>query len=306
MKYRLKISMGLAVTLGLAVVVISGFWWAAHSAQGWKCVLWAGARAGLIGSLVDWMALVMVFQQKWWLPFSGVIPRHKDELMEQIAEAVEKEWLTPDALRNYLKGVSLVEPMTLALNALLNEPRNRKDLGETAAQWADGRLSDTQTCFFLEEIIGGMLPRAVDGLPLPMRLLGRGALGLGLTDALEIPARLSRSVIREAREQLEAHRQDGSLEEMLINEINRVLPMVLSTQAEEGLKEGFFQFFCEHVQPGQVVRQHLSALTAEDIRIMVEDKARKHLEWIRVNGAIGGFLLGLLFEVLARMGGRIG
>jgi uncharacterized membrane-anchored protein YjiN (DUF445 family) len=306
MKYQFKISMGLAVTLGLAVVVVSGFWWAASSPQAWRHVFWAGAKAGLIGSLVDWMALVMVFQQKWWIPFSGVIPRHKDELMDQIAEAVEKEWLTPDALRKYLGEVSLCEPLVKALNGILNEPINRKALAQTVAQWADGRLSEDQTQLFLEQKIGGMLPRAADSLPLPLKFLGRGALKLGLADALDIPARLSQAVIQETREQLEAHRRDGTLENRLFSEIQRILPMIFTPKTEEALKEGFVRFFCDHVRPGQVVRQHLSTFTAEDIRHMVEGKARKHLEWIRVNGAVGGFLLGILFEVFTRMAAHLG
>lgn len=306
MKYRVKISLGLAVTLALAGFVVSGFWWAAPSPQAWRHVLWAGAKAGLIGSLVDWMALVMVFQRKWWIPFSGVIPRHRDELMEEIAEAVEKEWLTPEALRGYLKTVNIREPLIQALGGILEDPQNRRVLAGTMAQWAGGKLSDSQTRIFLERKIGEMLPRAVDSLPLPLRLLGRGALGLGLAEALEIPERLSMSVLREARIHMETYRNSGALGNYVSSEIQRVLPLVLTPETEDALKEAFVRFFCEHVRPGQVVRQHLATFSAEDIRVMVERKARKHLEWIRVNGALGGFILGVLLEWLTRMTTHLG
>jgi uncharacterized membrane-anchored protein YjiN (DUF445 family) len=304
MKNLFRVSLGLWVTLVLLAVVVSGFWWATPSTQGWQHFIWVGAKAGLIGALVDWMALVMVFQKKWWIPFSGVIPRHKDELTEQIAETVEKEWLTPDSLRNYLKGVRLSEVLTQAVDGFLEEPHHLSALTNTLVQWADGKLSEDQTRLFLEENIAKLLPQAIDQFPAPLRLLGRGAVGLGLAETLKVPQKLAEAVLQGTKQQLLEYQNNGRLEQFFIYEIRHALLSFLTPRMEEQLKEGLIRVFCEHVKPGQVVRQHLSSLTAEDIRHMVESKARKHLEWIRVNGAIGGFLLGLLLEGLSRLGIR--
>jgi uncharacterized membrane-anchored protein YjiN (DUF445 family) len=222
--------------------------------------------------------------------------------MDTIAEAVEKEWLTPEALRNYLKEVNLRQSIGQALDSILKEPQNRVALAKAASQWADGKLTDTQTKVFFQEKIGSLLPRAVDAMPLPLRLIGRGALGLGLAEALDIPEKLAQAVVEEGREQLQQSWVKGTLDSFLLKEIQQLLPMVLGPEAEETLKEGFIRFFCEHVKPGQVVRKHLDTFSAEDIRVMVESKARKHLEWIRVNGAVGGFLMGCVLEILSRRG----
>jgi len=306
MKNYLRISLGLTVTLILLTVTVSGFWWAAPPHQGWRHFIWVGAKAGLIGALVDWMALVMVFQKKWWIPFSGVIPRHKDELTEQIAEMVEKEWLTPDSLRNYLKGVRLSEVIPKAVESFLEQPRRMSGLTEALVQWTDGKLSENQTRLFLEENIAKLLPQAVDQFPAPLRLLGRGALGLGLAEALNVPEKLAQAVLQGTREQLREYQNNGRLEQFLKDEIRQAIGLLLTQRIEEQLKDGLIRVFCEHIKPGQVVRQHLSSLSAEDIRHMVESKARQHLEWIRVNGAIGGFLLGLLLEWLSCMGVPLG
>jgi uncharacterized membrane-anchored protein YjiN (DUF445 family) len=48
-----------------------------------------------------------------------------------------------------------------------------------------------------------------------------------------------------------------------------------------------------HLQIGKLVRQNLEKLDNETLTVMLEEKIGKDLQWIRVNGALCGFLIGL-------------
>jgi uncharacterized membrane-anchored protein YjiN (DUF445 family) len=48
-----------------------------------------------------------------------------------------------------------------------------------------------------------------------------------------------------------------------------------------------------HDKIGQLVKKNLDKLDNETLIVMMEDKIGKDLQWIRVNGAVCGFLIGL-------------
>ena len=43
------------------------------------------SEAALIGGLCDYIALRMIFERKWYLPGSGVLPRNREKLINGIA-----------------------------------------------------------------------------------------------------------------------------------------------------------------------------------------------------------------------------
>src|ERR1700731_895278 len=56
------------------------------------------SEAALIGGLCDYIALKMIFERKWYLPGSGVLPRNRIKLINGISSTIEKEWLTPQMI----------------------------------------------------------------------------------------------------------------------------------------------------------------------------------------------------------------
>ena len=48
------------------------------------------AEAALIGGLCDYIALKMIFERRWYLPNSGVLPRNREKLVDGIAATIEK------------------------------------------------------------------------------------------------------------------------------------------------------------------------------------------------------------------------
>jgi uncharacterized membrane-anchored protein YjiN (DUF445 family) len=59
-------------------------------------ILVSMAEAALIGGLCDYIALKMIFEQKWYLPNSGVLPRNRVKLIQGIATTT----LCPSSIRN--------------------------------------------------------------------------------------------------------------------------------------------------------------------------------------------------------------
>ena len=68
------------------------------------------AEAALIGGLCDYIALKMIFERRWYLPNSGVLPRNRDKLIDGIAATIENEWLTPQMIGRKLSDMDLVRP----------------------------------------------------------------------------------------------------------------------------------------------------------------------------------------------------
>src|ERR1700735_4085214 len=66
------------------------------------------AEAALIGGLCDYIALKMLFERKWYLPNSGVLPRNRERIIQGIGKTVENEWLTPEMIHRKLTEYDLV------------------------------------------------------------------------------------------------------------------------------------------------------------------------------------------------------
>src|SRR5215813_3885820 len=67
------------------------------------------AEAALIGGLCDYIALKMIFERRWYLPNSGVLPRNRQKLIEGISSTIEKQWLTPEMIDKKLRDLDLVK-----------------------------------------------------------------------------------------------------------------------------------------------------------------------------------------------------
>src|SRR5579884_3243671 len=65
-------------------------------------------EAALVGGLCDYIALKMIFERRWYLPNSGVLPRNRQKLVDGIAATIENEWLTPEMIGKRLSEIDLV------------------------------------------------------------------------------------------------------------------------------------------------------------------------------------------------------
>lgn len=287
-----------SVTVIMPVLAAVALFWASNDVSVGSRILCAGAVAGTIGTLVDWMAVIMVFQRKWWIPFSGVIPRNKDALCAEIAQMVETEWFTPDAVRKHLEGVDLVGPLRESVEGFLLSDRAQARLENHLLGTAATKLEDPETAAYVEREVDGAFSRWFGQWPEPFRVIGFTNLGQGIVRGMELPAKVRDLVFSAAASALERTASTGSLRTALAVESRRLLNCLFTDDLEVDLRESLIAAIFTHVRVGEVVKRNLDSLSSEAIRLMVERKAKTHLEWIRVNGAIGGFVLGTLMESL--------
>ena len=56
-----------------------------------------------------------------------------------------------------------------------------------------------------------------------------------------------------------------------------------------------------HSKIGKLVQENLDKLDDKTLIEMIENNVGKDLQWIRVNGAVCGFMIGLVLEELKRL-----
>ena len=261
-------------------------------ATGWVVFVYYNAHAGeiirtageasLIGGLCDYIALKMLFEKKWYLPNSGVLPRNRQRLVEAIGTTVEKEWLTPDTIHRKLTEYDLATRIGRWL-----EPLSLRDADLTFVEQQAMRIAD-----WIKR------PQAVSGIAAELkvepliRILERlylfNAERTVMKFADSLPDRFSRLV------------HDPEFRQYLEIEVHR---LGVQLQTADSMERKHVEAWVEKLlnvaigaSRGEIARlvvENLSRLSDEQIRVQIESKTRPHLEWIRVNGSLFGALFGL-------------
>jgi uncharacterized membrane-anchored protein YjiN (DUF445 family) len=251
------------------------------------------AEAALIGGLCDYIALKMIFERRWYLPNSGVLPRNRQKLVDGIATTIENEWLTPQMIGQRLSEMNLVNRLGTYLEEVkLSDLLGQAGLRRLIARVIDYLESDERRAQ-LETMLRKALPTTFSRIYAVMHRLGAQTLTARI--AANLRSRLPElqndpelvhtleNAIHEFGAQL--HDQESyayQLARRLIDEIVR-----RAVESSRG-------------QISHMVRENLARLSDEQIRFQIESKTRTHLDWIRVNGGIFGAFFGLVFA-LARI-----
>ena len=248
------------------------------------------AEAALIGGLCDYIALKMIFERRWYLPNSGVLPRNRQKLVDGIATTIENEWLTPRMIGERLSEMNLVN----RLGTFLEEVKLQDILGQAGFERLIARiiefLESPARRAQLETMVRKALPTTFSRIYALMNRLGAETLTSRLVANLRnrLPElkndpeliRTVENAIHEFGTQL--HDPDSyahQLARRLIDEIVR-----RGVESSRG-------------QISHMVRENLARLSDEQIRFQIESKTRTHLDWIRVNGGIFGAFFGLVFAL---------
>jgi uncharacterized membrane-anchored protein YjiN (DUF445 family) len=259
------------------------------------------AEAALIGGLCDYIALKMIFERRWYLPGSGVLPRNREKLINGISSTIEKEWLTPQMIGDKLNQMNLVGRLGSALEEV--------NVDEFLAQPAFDRLLNRAAMYFeapevvdrLEAFLRKALPNSWRRVYSALNRVGLKSISSQFASNLrsrlpqlrndkELMATLE-SAVHEVGQQL--HDPESSAHELA----SRIIDTFVSRAVETS-----------RGQIGEMVRENLNKLDDERIRFQIESKTRTHLDWIRVNGGLFGAFFGLLFalsRILARHGTEI-
>ncbi len=247
-------------------------------------------EAALVGGLCDFIALKMIFERRWYLPNSGVLPRNRQKLIDGIAATIENQWLTPAMIDKKLRDLDLVKRLGRYLEDVsLEDVIDRTHLAGICQSIAGYALSP-QLIDFLEQRLEASAPRSV-----------RVANALGIITYRKLSERIGREL-------------SGLLISLPTNaELIKALEERLHFLGEElqqrqsATREAAYRIMdtlVEHAVAAsrgeitRMVRENLMSLSDEEIRRQIESRTRTHLDWIRVNGGIFGALFGALFGLL--------
>ena len=256
-------------------------------------ILGSMAEAALIGGLCDYIALKMIFEQKWYLPNSGVLPRNRVKLIQGIATTIENEWLTPQMIGRKLGELDLVG----RLGAFVSEVKLAEVIGvdgiDRLLNRAIAYLESPEESDHLDAILRKALPRTFARIYAVMNRFGAQSLNARIAANLRkrLPElrndpellKTIESAIHDLGDQLRD--PDSYARRVACSMIDRLVGRAV--EASRG-------------QIAQMVRENLARVSDEQIRVQIESKTRTHLDWIRVNGGVFGAVLGLLFA-LSRM-----
>jgi uncharacterized membrane-anchored protein YjiN (DUF445 family) len=248
------------------------------------------AEAALIGGLCDYIALKMIFERRWYLPNSGVLPRNRVKLIDGIATTIENEWLTPQMIGRRLNEMNLVG----RLGTFLEEVRLDDLLGHAGLERILNRaieyLESPEQREQLEAALKRALPKTFTRIYAVVNRLGAGP--------------LTERIAANLRRRLPELRSDPELIatiESAIHEFGAQLhdPQSYGYQLARRMIDAIVARAVE-ASKGQIshmVRENLARLSDDQIRFQIESKTRTHLDWIRVNGGIFGAVFGLLFAL---------
>ncbi len=261
-------------------------------------VVLAMSEAALVGGLCDYIALRMIFERRWYLPHSGVLPRNRVKLIDGIAKTIEKEWLTPEMIERKLHQVDLVARTGAYLEEVqVDELLDSEVLGRILER-ITASLENERALDRIEAILRKVMPKSFERVYTTLNKMGLRSLSSRMVANLKqrIPELRSdpelMGTIEAALHELGVQlRDDGSFAHRRASAImDRVVRRTV--EASRG-------------EITEMVKENLGRLTDEQIRVQIESRTRSHLDWIRVNGGIFGALFGLIFaiaEILAQYG----
>jgi len=247
-------------------------------------------EAALVGGLCDYIALKMIFERRWYLPNSGVLPRNREKLIDGIANTIETQWLTPKMIGDKLHQLDLVRRLgrfleDVSLQEALSSP-NLKRVCERVAEYMDSPSFE----FFIEDKLRAEATRPV-----------RFARAIGLLSYSE----LSRKIVTRLHQMVVELPDNTELIKALEQRVRHLGEEL--QQRDSPVRETAYRIMdllVEHAvtasrgEIAHTVRENLSRLSDDEIRIQIETRTRKHLDWIRVNGGLFGAIFGAAFGTL--------
>jgi uncharacterized membrane-anchored protein YjiN (DUF445 family) len=247
-------------------------------------------EAALVGGLCDYIALKMIFERRWYLPNSGVLPRNRQKLIDGISSLIEKQWLTPQMIGAKLHELDLVRRLgryleDVSLESLIDQT-HLAAMCDSMARYAES----PQLLDFLEQRLEASAPRSI-----------RLANSLGIMTYRGVSKRIGQE-LRELLQTLPANADLVAALEQRIHMVGEELQQRGSPARDAAYR--IMDTLVDHAiiasrgQIAHTVKENLMRLSDDEIRHQIESRTRTHLDWIRVNGGIFGALFGAMFGLL--------
>lgn len=230
---------------------------------------------GFIGGITNKIAIVMMFERKWFLPGSGVLLKKHKEIIHSLAETAEKHLVNSEMLqaemRKLLRPVN-IEKAEQVINNVIDEFRD--DVSEyLGSQRVHNEIRDAlkTKLGFLGKFLNVTRIKEYDEMADAIVREIKERIGL---------LRLSKSMIARAIQKV------GTLEDFLFKPGNELVVRHYHTDSS------LSQLFFDRIDIKGMVTEKLSAYEPSRVRDIIEANIRSHLLWLEIFGV----LLGMLFS----------
>ena len=237
---------------------------------------------GFIGGVTNKIAIVMLFDRKWFLPGSGVLLKKHREIVDSLADTVESHLVNAEMIQEELRKILApvkIENAERILNRIIDEFRD--DLRN--------HLRSERTRLNIE-----------DSLRTRLGFLGK-FLNVTrikeyeeMTDTIvaEIDRHLAEFKITKAM-LVKAIEKIGTVEDFFFKPHNELLESHFKTE------KSLSQLLFEKINIRAMVVERLSEYRPAEVRDIIEQNVRDHLLWLEVFGVIlGMFFSATLFLAL--------
>ena len=244
----------------------------------------------------------------------GTDERMLDLLLERVESWIATEGMRRElgsAVMTLIKGLNLGGLMSFAVNAFIGYLEEDK-LGTMLQSFALSKIHELK----LEGterrmIVMSKLREALDILITQLAESGQlDAMRDELLGAFDIEGELHK-LFENLREKGIAFLHDADFAEKAWTFVDGLLNRIeanegLVDEAEHWLKSQAASLIeRNHARIGSFVRENLDRLDNDQLVELIEDKVGQDLQWIRVNGALCGFLIGLLLRGIEMATGNV-
>ncbi len=232
---------------------------------------------GFIGGVTNKIAIVMLFDRKWFLPGSGVLLKKHREIVDSLADTVESHLISTDMIQDELRKILApvkIESAERILNRIIDEfrvdVRNHLRSGKTRQKIEDGLRTKLG---FLGKFLNVTRIKEYEEM----------------TEAIVVELDKQLSEFKITKNMLvKAIEKIGTLEDFFFKPHNELLESHFYTD------KSISQLLFEKINIKAMVVDKLSEYRPSEVRDIIEKNVRDHLLWLEVFGVI----LGMLFSAV--------
>lgn len=247
--------------------------------------------SGLIGYLTNWIAITMLFKPKLKRPIlgQGLIPAQKDRIAFRLAQAVSKDLINPEIIKQKLIDSDLIgiyrrKGMTLVHSIIQNDDF-RAELKQLITEYITGLVEDPELRADLaKEIIlkleNSLEDKSIEKIALKTYMLVRG----------ENAQKIIENAISKLPQNMEnvLDKLDLSLDKV------PVLIEEKSEQLEEWVSKSLFNIL-QQFDVHQLVEENVKKFDEDKISNLIKGTTNEQFQYIQYLGAllgmIGGFVI---------------